>query len=153
ENKGKNDCKTETAFGVTKRQKVESTGPQGEYPIWAAARVQVLKGPVIPCRPRTKIPMVKGWSKNLEAGPGQLRTVEQVDAFWSENPTANLAIMPHEYGWGVVECDTYKEGCEAEKLNLPDTGTIRSPRGGLHKYYVGVLPPMQNNELAKHVDT
>jgi hypothetical protein len=81
----------------------------------------------------------------------------QIDAWWSENPHLNVAFCPHMVGLGIVDPDG-AEGIanwaawQAAHVTMPATWTVKTPRGGVHEYYRGILPPSQS-KLAEHVDT
>lgn len=69
--------------------------------------------------------------------------LEQIDAWWGENPQYNLALSPHDAGWCVVEIEGYGLETWAKltaDLEVPDTYAVRSPRGGIHLYFKGELP-------------
>ena len=109
-----------------------------------AARRYVSEGKrVVPIVPGDKVPMLKKWQEKA------FETTEEVDAHWSENPESNIALIPEDMGWCVVEQDP---GGDVAPLNLPGTYEVESPRGGTHYYFVGSLPPSAS-KLAPHVDT
>lgn len=109
-----------------------------------AARRYVSEGRrVIPIEPNGKRPLIAKWND------AAFETVGEVDAFWSENPEANIGLIPEDLGWCVIEQDP---GGDASALGLPETYEVQSPRGGTHYYFKGSLPPSAS-KLAPHVDT
>lgn len=117
-----------------------------------AARDLASQGvPVFPCVPGTKTPATEHGFHEASAD------LQQIDAWWTENPKYNVAFCPHMVGLAVIDLDG-DEGEEAwedwqiENGYLPLTFTVRTPRGGRHLYYRGILPPTQS-KLGKHVDT
>lgn len=109
-----------------------------------AALEYVAKGRrVIPIIPGGKTPMVKRWQDNA------FTTAEQVDAHWTEYPESNIAFCPEDEGIAIVEQDP---GGDVAPLNLPATFEVQSPRGGIHYYFVGSVPPSAS-KLGPHIDT
>lgn len=109
-----------------------------------AALEYVAKGRrVIPIVPDGKTPMLKKWHENAFTTP------EAVDAHWTEHPESNIAFCPEDEGLAIVEQDP---GGDVGPLNLPATYEVQSPRGGIHYYFVGSVPPSAS-KLAPHVDT
>ncbi len=98
---------------------------------------------IIPCRPGTKLPMMEDWLGRA------LETEEQANEFFSRYPDANLAFCPDDMGLCVVDIDP---GADLSDLDLPETRTVLSPRGGYHKHYLGSVRPTVGF-LAPHVDT
>ncbi len=107
--------------------------------------------PVFPCIPNGKSPVTEHGFKDASAD------LAQIDAWWTENPDYNLALCPNDAGWCVVDLDppvgiaNWKQFC-AEHAIDDTTYSVRTPRGGLHKYFAGSLPP-SSSKLAPKVDT
>jgi len=104
--------------------------------LWRAALDYVAKGhALIPLHQNSKTPMFPKWNV------AKLDTAEKVDALYKEYPETNIAICPEDQGLCVVDADLYHEGVPERlaALNLPDTYTVSSPRGGKHFYFVGSL--------------
>jgi hypothetical protein len=60
-------------------------------------------------------------------------------------------------GQGIVDLDGQEgiiawEKWQDEHVRLPATYKVRTPRGGLHEYYTGILPATQS-KLGEHIDT
>jgi hypothetical protein len=76
--------------------------------------------------------------------------------WWGDNPCANIGIATRASGLVVIDEDSYKPDCEAERLGeLPDTYTVRTPSGGRHAYFA--LPASRqvktgNNRLGRDID-
>ena len=102
---------------------------------------------VFPCRPKTKEPAIMGGFKNAS------NAEEQVRAWWTRWPDANVAIATGKSGLNVLDCDignrTAEEAaafCRAH--DLPETYAVRTgrrvskkdgvtPEFGLQLYYSG----------------
>lgn len=117
-----------------------------------AARDYALRGwPVFPCVAGGKSPATAHGFKDATTD------LAQIDAWWRENPDYNPAFNPHQVGLSIVDPDG-AEGIDnwmalqEEHGELPSTYAVATPRGGLHLYYAGELPPTQSI-LAPHVDT
>lgn len=93
---------------------------------------------VFPADPATKRPFIKAWQDNAS------RDAEVIQTMWSKYPVAMIAVVTgHKSGCFVVDVDV-KDNQNAYELfekfansvgGLPETFTIRTPSGGLHKYY------------------
>ena len=80
-----------------------------------------------------------------------------INQWWSDWPEANIGSVPGASGWCVVDLDPPDGPDNWRELGArfgehPDTWTVRTPRGGLHIYFTGHLPPT-TGKLAPHVDT
>lgn len=73
--------------------------------------------------------------------------LDQIDAWWTQ-ADYNVATSPGESNLFVVDLDP---GYELPR-DLPETYTVRTPRGGLHLYYEGV-GPSTTSKLGAHIDT
>lgn len=107
--------------------------------------------PVFPCVPGTKVPSTEHGFHDASIDPAV------IDAWWTEEPSLNVAFSPHQAGLGVIDIDGDEgeaswEKWQDENARLPPTYTIRTPRGGRHLYYRGILPATQS-KLGVHVDT
>lgn len=97
-----------------------------------AARRYINEGRrVVPIMPGGKTPMLKGWQAEA------FETIDEIDRFWSENPEANIGLIPEDMGWCVVEQDP---GGDVTPLNLSPTYEVESPRGGTHYYFEEACP-------------
>lgn len=106
-------------------------------PLHQAARAYASAGiPVFPCCPGTKIPATPNGQND------ETTCIEQVDAWWAE-ADYNVAFRPDAAGWAVVDTDgeVGEAAWQREPEDKPDTFTVRTPRGGLHRYYEGHTPP------------
>ena len=56
----------------------------------------------------------------------------QIAAWWLETPQANIGFEPWSKSLLVVDIDP---GADLTGLELPETYTVRTPRGGEHRYY------------------
>ncbi|MFJ5302162.1 bifunctional DNA primase/polymerase [Streptomyces sp. NPDC088350] len=136
--------------------------------------------PVIPLRPRSKVPALHGERRCPRTGDcaGGHRTFEQrattdparIERCWSAGPF-NVGIATGPAGLLVVDLDTLKptddEGtpdgatnflalCERAGQAVPATRRIRTPSGGQHLYFTA--PPTARfanttGTLAHHIDT
>lgn len=117
----------------------------------AARRLASQGIPVFPCVAASKKPATE---KGFHDATTDLVTI---DAWWSENPSYNVAFQPQKAGWAVIDPDgddgirNWDALVEANG-GLAETYTVRTPRGGLHEYYRGDLPPSVN-KLGPHIDT
>lgn len=114
-----------------------------------AALAYAAKGiPVFPCVENEKAPAVEGGFKAASIDP------TQIDAWWSKNPHFNIGCSPHAAGCCVIDVDAPEAIDELEMVygKLPATFTIQTPRGGLHMWYKGALPP-SSSKLVKKIDT
>ena len=98
---------------------------------------------VIPIVPNREKADHEGLARNA------LTTAQAVDAYWSQYPDAKYCDLPEDRGQCVIEQDP---GGTVNDLDLLPTREIKSPRGGVHYYYKGSLPPTAS-KLAPHVDT
>lgn len=117
-----------------------------------AAREYASRGwPIFPVVAGTKTPATAHGFKDASLD------LAQVDRWWTENPSYNIAFSPSDVGLSVVDPDG-AEGIENWMAlqdthgEIPSTYAVATPRGGLHLYYEGELPPTQSI-LAQHVDT
>ncbi len=96
--------------------------------------------PVFPCRPAPdKSPLTRHGFKDATTDP------EQIRAWWREPPDASIGAPTGVTFWVLDEdVDPEKgiDGClaleelEKEHGRLPDTYTVRTPRGGRHRWFL-----------------
>lgn len=87
--------------------------------------------PVIPIKPNSKEPALK-WKTD------RLRDEWAVDAWWSSEDW-NLAIVPEDAGWCVIDLDGEEGQKTWEHYDEDPTRTVWTPSGGRHLYYRGSL--------------
>ncbi len=103
--------------------------------LWYAARGI----PVFPCRPAPdKSPLTRHGFQDATTDP------EQIRAWWIEHPDASIGVPTGVRFW-VLDEDVAPDkgidgrlalkGLEGEHGRLPDTYTVRTPRGGRHLYF------------------
>lgn len=87
---------------------------------------------IIPLNPFTKKPYFL-WKQYQTVLP----TVKEINTWWSEWPTAMVALLTGKIsGVTVVDFDMKTGGLETLKtLRMPPTLTVETPGGGLHYYY------------------
>ena len=82
--------------------------------------------------------------------------LDQINAWWADDPNFNIALCPEDQGWSVVDLDP--GGLEPWLALLKAHGdheptyTVETPRGGQHLYFRGSLP-MSASKLGSHIDT
>lgn len=107
--------------------------------------------PVFPCLEGSKAPATANGFKDATTD------LDQIDAWWTENPNYNLAIEPEQAGWCVIDTDP-PVGEEswaalvAQHGGAPDTREIKTPRGGRHRIFAGSLPGSAS-KLGSKIDT
>jgi hypothetical protein len=72
--------------------------------------------------------------------------LERIKAWWSANPAHNVAIVPEDAGWCVIDIDPKSGGNETwarltAENPTPATRTVLTPSGGRHLYFLGSAPP------------
>lgn len=107
--------------------------------------------PVFPCWPESKVPYTKNGFHDATTD------LEIIDEWWRSEPRLNVAYCPHLIGLAVIDLDGDEgeaawEAWQEAHTWMPFTYTVRTPRGGRHLYFNGVLPPTQS-KLGVHVDT
>lgn len=118
----------------------------------AAALAYASRGwPVFPCVPLGKQPACEHGQHDATTDP------ERINAWWAENPSYNVAVFLEPTGLCVVDLDGGAGIAEFADIEFregltPDTLSIRTPRGGEHRYFRGALPPTQHR-IAPHIDT
>lgn len=95
--------------------------------------------PIFVCHPGSKKPATANGHKDRTCDLGQIR------AWFDEHPHANIATVPADNGWCVIDKDP------GGQIDLPATYIVRTPRGE-HHYFQGSLPPTTGG-LGPHVDT
>jgi hypothetical protein len=97
---------------------------------------------VFPCMPGTKAPATgKGGFHHGTTDP------EQIKAWWSSWPDANIGVHLDASGHCAVDFDR-----GADWLDLPDTLIVGTPSGGEHLIFTGSIPSSEK-KLAAYVDT
>ena len=93
---------------------------------------------VFPCCVGTKLPACKHGLNDATTN------LDQIDAWWNTNPQYNIGIVPSRSSamCFVVDVDPplgaeTLAGLIKDHGPLPDTLTIRTPRGGLHHWFTG----------------
>ena len=105
--------------------------------------------PVHPCRPGAKVPILDRWPERATTDPATIRR------WWSKWPTANVAIATGGEGrLLVLDIDDPAAG---EKVRLPPTTVVRTPRGGWHFWFTvpagHAMPGNSAGKLAPGIDT
>lgn len=106
---------------------------------------------VFPCVVGGKQPALDGGHKNASTDPARIREM------WS-NPNYNIGCDPDASGQlSVVDSDPPRgenslAELEMEHGLLPETFTVRTPRGGLHRWFKGSLPTTAS-KLGPKIDT
>ncbi len=84
---------------------------------------------VFPCKPLSKEPACAGGFHAASCDP------TQIEAWISENENYNWALCPEHAGWFVIDEEV---GADLACLDeLPETYSVRTPRGGRHRYFEG----------------
>lgn len=111
--------------------------------------------PVFPCLPDSKEPATEHGFQDATTDPAK------IEAWWQE-ADYNVAFAPAMVGWSVIDPDGPEGEAAWAKLvqehDIPETYTIRTPRGGHHYYFDGDLPmstwmPGAKRVLGEHIDT
>lgn len=89
---------------------------------------------IFPCVPNAKLPACAGGFKAATAD------LAQVEAWWREMPDANIALVPEDAGWAVVDVEGTAPPNWAQGNLIPKTYTVRTPRQGKHYYFAGSVP-------------
>ncbi len=98
--------------------------------------------PVFPIWPNEKIPLTEHGVKDATTD------WNQIEEWWNTWPDANIGFCPEGAGMAVVDIDP---GAPDQHL-LIHPFMADTPRGGIHLFYAGSLPPTQS-KIAEHVDT
>lgn len=93
---------------------------------------------VFPLKPGEKCPAFPGWQEVSTTN------AEIIKKWWLQNPAYNVGIDTGKSGLIVIDYDAAngKPGLQIREdwrkaHTVPDTWTVRTPRGGLHEYYKG----------------
>lgn len=89
---------------------------------------------VFPCLPGTKVPATPNGFKDASADPAV------VTHWWTDNPNYNVAMCPDHNGWAVIDPEAEAGENWSEGRPVPETYTVRTPRGGRHLYFEGSCP-------------
>lgn len=108
---------------------------------------------IIPCKPKTKLPMTANGVKNAT------NNAETIRAWWQRWPNANIALAcGPESGVYIVDVDVDEEkeidGWKSleEFEAMPETVMQKSPRGGGHFFYRTDTPPKNKNGFRRGID-
>lgn len=106
---------------------------------------------VFPCAPGGKEPACSGGHYQAT------QDINQVNAWWRENPDFNIGVVPGLSGMYVLDIDppygaASLEALEAEHGKIPRTLEITTPRGGKHYWFTGDVPTSAS-KLGKKIDT
>jgi hypothetical protein len=102
--------------------------------------------PVFPCIPDGKAPLCTHGFKEATTEP------EQITAWWTNHPDANIGTSPAAAGLIVLDVDRYKGGIDQELLDqLPHTYSVLTPNGGEHLYFETSLT-VGNERFARNID-
>jgi hypothetical protein len=103
--------------------------------------------PVFPCQPRAKLPAIE---TGFHAATSDL---EQVRAWWSAMPRANIGFVPGRAGLIVIDIDGPTGEAAAQRLGLLSEPTLiaLTPRGA-HRYYKHPGGGIGNRKLADALD-
>lgn len=118
------------------------------------ARAYAIAGtPVFPCVENGKAPATANGFKDATC------SLDQIDAWWNENPDYNIGLPVHQAGLCVIDLDppigeiSWLDVLAHEGLvEEPLTRVIVTPSGGRHLYFRGELPP-RVSKLGKNIDT
>jgi hypothetical protein len=104
-------------------------------------------------------PLAPGSKKPFEGSRGLLEATtdpEQIEAWWTEHPDANIGIATGPSGLAVMDGDFHSPKWNASSVRwwnqLPPTLTVSTPRGGEHRIYKGDIRS-SSHHLAPGVDT
>jgi hypothetical protein len=108
---------------------------------------------IIPCKPRTKLPMTANGIKNATKNEATIR------AWWQRWPNANIALAcGPDSGIYIVDVDVDEEkkvdGWKSleEFDSIPETVMQKSPRGGGHFFFKTETPPKNKNGFRNGID-
>ncbi len=117
---------------------VNERAPEGKPPVsafHANAQMWARVGwRVFPCEPNGKRPLIKDWNT------AATHDLEQINKWWTQWPTANIAIVPGE---DRTILDVEPEAVarlpefQAEHGTIPDTFTVKTARDGRHYFFNG----------------
>lgn len=107
---------------------------------------------VFPCRPNAKTPITSNAHLAATDDP------EQIVAWWTQNPDANVAVNLESSGLVAVDPDTYKPECGWEAFKAKhgideiETLTQRSASGGWHYIFEAEPNAKYPGKLCAHVE-
>ena len=85
---------------------------------------------IFPCKPGEKIPLT------IHGFHDATKDESRITAWWQKAPSANIGLPTGKInGISVVDADGEEGIATFEKLGLPESLTIQTPRGGKHIYY------------------
>lgn len=114
------------------------------YQMYQAAKILIAKDiAVFPCA--GKIPVTPDGFYNASTDPNQIRE-------WFEFTDFNIAVVPGQNGWFVVDVDLGADKALVDAL--PPTLMVRTPSGGNHYYYDASELDAEygNKKLANKID-
>ena len=120
-------------------------------PRHATAITYALGGiPVFPCLPGAKEPATP------HGFLGRTTDLRIIERWWAYNDY-NLAIVPADAGWVVIDIDPKNGGDETWALlsasaELVPTKVVLTPSGGRHLYFVGAPRPSNNGRIGRGID-
>jgi hypothetical protein len=97
--------------------------------------------PVYAVRPRSKVPLHKGWPRSATTA------IDSLKRLWARQPNANVGIACRDLV--VLDADSGRGEDAVADLGLPPTTTVRTARGshfyfaGRHATVSGVLPDVE----------
>lgn len=105
--------------------------------------------PCFPCKPNAKTPAVEHGLKDASTDPDMIRL------WWTWWPDANVAIATGQPGPDVLDIDTKTAAdgmaslAQLDRAGLAEgyLGVVRTPSGGLHRYYRGTN--QRNGSIAR----
>ena len=110
--------------------------------------------PVLPLKPRDKVPVIKDWVHNASTEP------EQIRKWWAVNPERNVGGLMGEVvcldfdvdDGGAYDSREWLRDWEAENGALPETATAVTGRGGTHLFYRVDRPVTKSENGELHID-
>lgn len=120
-------------------------------PRHAAAHAYALGGiPIFPCRVGGKEPATPHGFRDRTCD------LHQIERWWSE-ADYNLAMVPADAGWVVIDIDPHNGGNATWALvsasaELVPAKVVLTPSGGRHLYFTGAPRPSNNGRIGKGID-
>jgi hypothetical protein len=114
---------------MIEKKKARQPGGNGTAsPLLSAALAYARRGfRVLPLKPRGKEPLLKKWPENATTDE------ETIKRWWLQWPDANIGIATGAEN-GIIVLDVDDRGA-LEGLEIPETVTAKTGRGGLHFYF------------------
>jgi hypothetical protein len=125
------------AFGAASERARPPAPPPGRLSALGEAALKVARVfPIFPVKPREKVPMTRHGLKDAKQDEATIRR------HWSQYPDSNIGVPTGRVS-GVVVLDVdgdygYESLTELEDKNdvLPDTKSVKTPRGGSHLFFL-----------------